>query len=347
MRQPVLHMLAGIAIATGLGLGCATTDDPEPVAQTPPQEPPTIFTDAELEAPTDAAVEAFESTSLATFIRDFALANDLSVALMNGIEMVQLTSTTPLEDEAPIDTLDRIAADAGLTVVRLRNYRLLVLPGYEAVAQLDVASAVAPELAQESISLRLGADTPLYAALALISRNLDAAIVADQTVASSPVGELRLQDVPLADALNAVLQSARVAPGSIRLASDADSIFIRSRANRIQPELITNRGSLTDAEQSTLQRRVSLELPRPVSDALPIANENAIATLGQCLDAASEQLGLRVTAEPQLLDIPVNPMVARDVTLERALWLLIHQWPVPEFGYEVSPEEIRIRYVGS
>jgi len=318
--------IAGVA-------GCATTENSHAAE--------TADTRADAQEGFDTP---FETESLGTFAREFAVEQDHNLVLMNGIEMVQLLPEEMRQSESPADMLRRIAEASRLRLLFEDGYSLLVSPGYEVVAGLDVTLAVHPDLAGESISLRLGADTPVYSALALISHSLDTAVVADNAIASSEVGEMRLDGVTLAQALNAILQSARIPPDSVRVESDAGSVLLRSRANVGPVDVLLNRGELGESAKALLSKRVDLELPYAGLDDDTI---RGAATLGETLGAASEQLGVTVTAEPGLLGVPVNPMVARNVSLERAMWLLIRQWPVPDFGYELSSGEIRIRYTGS
>ena len=59
----------------------------------------------------------------------------------------------------------------------------------------------------------------------------------------------------------------------------------------------------------------------------------------------SEQLGLTVTSDAGMRRLPVNPVVMRKVPIETVLELIIRQWLVPEFGYELDGAGIRLRHV--
>ncbi|NJL72818.1 MAG: hypothetical protein HC888_15280 [Candidatus Competibacteraceae bacterium] len=63
------------------------------------------------------------------------------------------------------------------------------------------------------------------------------------------------------------------------------------------------------------------------------------------LPALTAQLGILVEASPEARDLPVNPCVLPGVRLRTALDLLVRQWPLPRYGYEVLPDRILIRPV--
>ncbi len=121
--------------------------------------------------------------------------------------------------------------------------------------------------------------------------------------------------------------------------STAEYIFIRAPQNTTPPSLLLNPSSL-DAEQRVL-------LDRTVTVALPDRRTHAFMAapipLRDALRPLTDQLGVEIAAQRTLADIPVNPCVMRQVRVETALALLIRQWPVPEFGYELLPERILIR----
>jgi len=61
------------------------------------------------------------------------------------------------------------------------------------------------------------------------------------------------------------------------------------------------------------------------------------------LDSLSQQLGILVVAEKGLEDLPVNPVVLNNVRVQTAMDLLIRQWLIPDFGYQVAGDRIVIR----
>jgi hypothetical protein len=68
----------------------------------------------------------------------------------------------------------------------------------------------------------------------------------------------------------------------------------------------------------------------------PVKLADALATLGT-------QIGVRITAVPELENVPVNPCTFRNLPLQTALDLLLRQWPVAGYGYEVRDDGILLR----
>ncbi len=106
-----------------------------------------------------------------------------------------------------------------------------------------------------------------------------------------------------------------------------------------------NEASLTEEQRGTLGRRVNVTLPFPQGDPEHIQGRIGASKLGEVLDALSEQLGIPVTSDARMHKLPVNPVVMREVSIETALELIIRQWLVPEFGYELDSAGIRLRHV--
>ena len=101
-----------------------------------------------------------------------------------------------------------------------------------------------------------------------------------------------------------------------------------------------NRSQLGAGEQALLQRVVSLEVPRATGE---MTFYRTASKLGEVLPELSRQLGIPVEAAPALREFPVNWTVMHDVRVETAILLLIRQWPLERFGYEVYPDRILIR----
>ena len=64
---------------------------------------------------------------------------------------------------------------------------------------------------------------------------------------------------------------------------------------------------------------------------------------GDEVPQAIEQLGVKVTAQRRLAEIPINPVVFKNVRLETAMNLLLRQWPLAGFVWELQADRILIR----
>jgi hypothetical protein len=188
-----------------------------------------------------------------------------------------------------------------------------------------------------------GAKTELYILFSALSESLDTAIVADNFIAEPRCGELYLPEAPLGVILEAILQSARVAPDSFVVESTPEYVFLRAAQNQSPPSVEIGSGPPDPSRQALLEKKVSLVIPPLGKDGQADVFAARPIPLHAALQVLTEQLGIEVVAQKQLANIPINPCVLKGVRLSTALDLLIRQWPVPEFGWEVQPERILIR----
>ena len=220
-------------------------------------------------------------------------------------------------------------------------------PGYEALRDVSVREGLDKQIAELRVDVAFGADTPLYSALALLGHTLGHTVIADNAIAAALCGEIRLKDVPLGAALDALLQSARVSRESFHVESTPDYTFVASTSNVGGRPLLLGEDSLTDEQVAMLGREVRVMLPFPQDDPEHLQGRIGASTLGEVLEGLSEQLGVPVTADANMHRLPVNPAVMTNVRVATALDLLIRQWLVPEFAYAVDDTGIHLRHVPS
>lgn len=285
-----------------------------------------------------------ERGSVGLALREVSKASSLNVVLMNGLELAQ-TGPYRFEDREPRAAVGDIARDLGYEIHEAPAYVFVYAPGYEVLRNVVVADRLDGRAAELRADVAFGADTPLYSGLALLGHTLGHTIVADNAIGATACGEIRLRDVPLATALEALLQSARVSRDSFYVESTPDYVFLASVNNKPRPQLLINEEALTEEQRRTLGRRVSVTLPFPQGDPEHMQGRIGASTLGEALDTLSEQLGLPLTADARMHKLPVNPVVMRDVSIETALELIIRQWLLPEFGYEFDGAGIHLRHV--
>ena len=194
-----------------------------------------------------------------------------------------------------------------------------------------------------NVSAAFGAKTELFIVLAALSESLDITVVADNFIAESCCGEVHLPEAPLAVILEAILQSARIPPDTLVVESTAEYIFLRAARNESQASLRLDTGSLTAEQSALLDKEVSLSLPGVPGDKEGLIFAFEPIALREALYPVSEQLGIKVVAQRRLVDIPVNPVVIKKVRLETAMNLLIRQWPLTGFCWELQANRILIR----
>jgi len=283
------------------------------------------------------------NTSVALLARELHAASGHNIVLMNGLET---TRTGPYEKaKRPAqEWIDLFVADAGLRVDRLPAYDFVFPPGYEALSGTPIGGRLDPALAQRRTTLHFDLGTPLVSALALLSHSLSTAIVADNIVADARCGEVHVADVTLGEGLDALLKSARIANQSLNIISDAEHTLLYSagRPLRANPLVL----SAGEARPELLDRLVSLYLPMAPEEPGRLSGYGRAVPLSRVLDELSKQTGLRFEADARTHELPVNPSVMVNVRLNTALDLIVHQWPVPHFGYRVQGETVRFVYLG-
>jgi len=321
-----------IAIASMSLAGCAST----------PGEPDAEMSNA-IALPSTVTFE-FERGPVGVAFREISRASSISVVLMKGLELAQ-TGPHSFLDRPPESIIRKISKGLGYKLHQAPQYLFVFAPGYEALLEVDVEGLLSDETSGLRAEVAFGAGTPLYSGLGLLGYTLGHTFVADNAVAGALCGELHLRDVSISSALTAMLQSARMSEGSFRIESTADYVFLFSAANVSGPRFSGDRAALTTAQQSMLRRRVSLMLPAREENPGHIQGHRGASTLGEVLPELSAQLGITVTADRIMHRLPLNPMVISDTPIETAMDLIIRQWLIPEFFFEVDGTGIRLRHV--
>ncbi len=280
---------------------------------------------------------------LGDMLRGFAEANSGGVVLMSGLEERAAPEVT-LRRVAYEDAIAQFAAAIDCDYFSSPHYYMIVPDEYASLQDLQLAQGLDNRYATMRVAAAFGAKTPLYTVFSVLSGSLGITIVADNFLAELRCGELALAEAPLGAVIEAVLQSARIPPDGVVAESSSEFIFLRAARN-VGPTSMLIASALPDAEtQAVMERVVSLSLPHAA-----IVNQPQGAFLSEpiplheALTPLTEQLGVEIVARRRLADSPINPCVMTGIRLGTALDLLIRQWPLAEFGYEVQPNRILIR----
>jgi len=336
-----------------LSAGCASTPEPEPESSAEPGPGPMVPAEGPAEvveattAPTPAppppapgrvTLEA-EVAILNETVREMGRQEAGGIVLMHGVGF----ETIPEVDwnrEPFDDALEEILFKADLLAKRRPYYSFVFPPGYEALTNIDMTKLLPSDFSQASASVALGDGTFMSSALALLSHSTGITIVADNAVGAARTGELWLPTAPLPEVLDAILQSARVVMRDLIVEPSYPYVFLRT--DRPQRETLLS-PNLTNDQRAWLMERATVYLPQPPAtpDRLPVAAE--ATTLEEALPQLSAQLGRRVTIDPTLRELPVSQCAFIDLPRGNILDLLIRQWLVPRFGYEVSDAGVVIR----
>jgi len=305
--------------SAGSGRAQAGSTPPKPSPQFPP-----------------ITIDVAEGATLGQTIRKIGETTRGGAVLVAGLEdwPAPAASLNASAFEAGIKLL---TVDHGLKLQRLPDYVFIYPEGYEQLEGLALANSLDPRFTALNASFAVGAGTDLYNALALLGTSLNLTIVADNWIAGAWCGELFLNDAPLPVILEALLKSALVLPSALKTESTSEYIFIRSTQNQNLGNACLNAAQLNKNQRQALNRNVSMRLPRPASG---VVFEQGSIPLAKALAEMSSQLDIPVTAEPIMLELPVNPAVMNNVSLETALNLIVWQWPQSGLGYRINDKGI-------
>lgn len=334
LQAPLLLLL--LALCACSTTGTKDRDKPEPkqsqgtapAAIETPSFPPITFTHAP--APAGDVLRALGEQAGGGFV------------LMSGLEERAVPAVNFKQE--PYDRAMTLLAESIPSVCTSTPHYYLILPAdYGALQDVVLEDKLDPLYREIKAGAVFGAKTPLFAVFSALSASLNITILADNYIAESPCGELHLPELPLPVILAAILQSARIGAGAFTLESTPEYIFFRAPRNEHPPSVRIESSPPPPDAQALLDKRVSVTLPPlpETQNQFVIASESI--PLHDVLYPLTEQLGIEIVAQRQLADIPVNPCVFRNVRLSTALDLLIRQWPLAQFGWELQSGRILLR----
>jgi hypothetical protein len=325
---PVLF--SALIVCAGFFSGCATSAKSADAASTGP-------------APKFPRVSLVQDiNSLGQTVRTVGEQAGGGCVVMNGLED-RLLPALRLTKVPYEQYVSQLAKDVECIYQRTPAYYFIYPQGYEVLTSLTLEGKLSPKYSNQSAAMAFGSNTELFNALAVISRNMGLTILADNALGDARVGELIVPQAPLQAGLEAILKSARSAPDSLVVDCTDEYLFLYTAANRSPKDTLINGAELTPEEQTALDRLVSATVPRMKTGGSEAAFMHTAIPLKEVLGDLSSQIGVTVTAEDSLMDLPVNYCVMNNVRVRTAMDLLIRQWLVPHFGYEFRDGQIRIR----
>jgi len=236
-------------------------------------------------------------------------------------------------------------ADVTKCSYQKRSYYYFLYPNeYALLLDYNLESLLPERYSDMSTTIALGTKTSLFNAFAMLSDSLGITVIADNIVADAVTGEITLENAPVYAVIEALLQSALIPPNDIELDATDEYIFVYARGNNHSDTLLLNKAQLTPEQLAFLDKKINLTLPRPHGDEEAIPFYLDAFPLGDTLDSLASQIGLSITIEKEIQRLPVNHVIMNDVRVETALNLVIRQWLVPRFGYELYNDRIHIRF---
>lgn len=335
MKCSVLSLCILMAMISG----CATspsTPEPSPVAP-PPSEESRNFNQNSTEE------TAIEKVALGLLIREMNQQDSTNLVLMNGLENIPI-NITELEGLSSEKKLVTILQKYDLTQFKTKYYAFILAPQYEALNTLNLTKLIPKSYAKTKVNMGIGADTPLFSALALLSHTTGLSLVADQAMGDALCGELNLQETPVPKALEALLQSARIQPSALNISSNDKYILLHSAQHELRKK--SSSGPFSPTLQKELNEECSISLLFYTPTKTQVNSPLGASKLHTVLPELSLQLGIPIKAEGKVRHLPVNPMVLNNVTRAEALDILTHQWMLPIFVYQEHDGGIVIRPAG-
>ena len=273
-------------------------------------------------------------------VRAFGNETGGGIVLMSGLEERALT---PLKFRGATyeAAITEMAAAISCGYIHTDAYYMILPNEYQALQDIQIAEHLDDFYRDLSASIAFGAKTRLYNVFSVISESMGITLIADNVIAEARCGEIFLEKATLPAILEAVLQSSRITPNSFVVESTESYIFIHTMQNTGTKERLLNASAITAEQRSLLDKRIALTVPENNVSAMAFTVSPVV--LREALPSLSRQLGIPVAAQRQLGEVPINPCRMREVRLETALNLLLRQWPLPNFGFEVHDAGILIR----
>lgn len=314
--------------------------------KTTPSDPPSEKEEVRIRT---ASKPSFKTVSFSAptvpvgdMIRRFGESNKGGIVLMSGLEE-RAAGAVEFAKKSYEDAVANFAASINCTYLYTPHYYFILPTGYEQLLEVRLDMGMHEAFHSLRATVAFGSKTPVYTVCTVLSQSLDTTIVTDNHLAEAIVGEYFLTDVPLSVILEAMLQSARVPPDAFIVESTPEYLFLRSSHNPHPASSLLNDSSDSIANASILKRTVSLTLPGNSASVDANAFIASSIPLKEALTPLTEQLGIEVAAHRKLADIPIMPCVMNNISLETALNLLLWQWPVHHFGYEIQPNRVLLR----
>ncbi len=324
-----------VALMALLSAGCTTSGPKEPVA--------------DLEAPAPLRPESGLPEKLKLQLRDTTLGDAVRrigdetggrLAIMNGIEQLPLSRVNFVNQDHV--TVAKGLADASKVAMQVcPNYSFLYPAGYEALTTFALADGIHPRYQGRVDQIAFTSGIPLHAIFNWLGQAFGLTIVADNEVAAAECGALALRDLPLNEAVEAILKSSRTT--GIAVECTEEYLFLQAVTNPSPASALLQADRVDERQRAVLDRVVTVKLPRPAIAPDRIETVPRAMPLRDVLTSLSEQIGFRVVAEQGLEDFPVNPVTLSEVRVETAMNLIIRQWLVPGHGYQVTGDRIVIR----
>jgi len=283
-----------------------------------------------------------ESALLNVVVRRLGSEFPVSISVVNGAEIRWVQIDKPEKNVS--DLIRQISENTNTSLQKVNDYYFLY-PSEQSVYE-NLTKLTLTELPQKysniNITAGFGAGTKLFNVFNSLNYTYGCNIVADNSLAELPIGELVVFQKPLGVTLEMILKSARISPQSIRWCGTDDFIFFYTPLNMRVDQLDDCKIFNSDKKQTILDKEVVISLPKSVpldkKGSLPFYD--GAMPLFKIAPILANQTGLTIEMMSETENLPVNPCYLNKIKLKLALDLLTFQWLDKSYTYVVENEKI-------
>ncbi len=284
-----------------------------------------------------------ETASLGDMVRTIGQESGGGIVAMAGLEERSIEAVSVQHE--PYDSLvKQLANGAECLSAPLANAYFIYPEQYQALLEISLEGRLNEHFTAMNASVAFGAKTRLSNVFSVLSESLGTTIVPDNLIADAVCGEIFMDKAPLQAVLEAVLMSARIPAQEIAVDCTGEYLFIASLRNTApKTVLLSDENSLSPEQKAELERVVDVVMPETGENPIQAAFSAKPTRLKDVLTPLTRQMNIEVAAKKVLADVPINPCTMHKVRVRTAMDLLIRQWPVPNFGYEMNGNQLLIR----
>ncbi|MCX8065793.1 MAG: hypothetical protein N3G21_11590 [Candidatus Hydrogenedentes bacterium] len=334
-------LLTFVCLLGMLGFGCGTTGGKEKLNQKIGKD------DIEIGGYESVGELVREPVLLNLVVRRMGLEFPVSAALLNGVESRWVQIDKPAKEWDKL--LLQVVSATGLVCQSERGYYFLYppdFPMYELLALYPLAEKMPSRFKDIKISASFGVGTKLYNVFNSLNFAYGCNIVADNTLAELPIGEVVANQLSLDLFLDMVIKSARISPQTLRMCVREDFVFLYTTLNNNISELESCECFNERGLDERLKKRVSLNLPEIIEKGRSLPFYDSAKPLKDVAKIISAQLGIGVELQPGTEELPINPLYISNVSVETALNLIVFQWLENAYGYVFENGKVKFVFKG-
>ncbi|MGC9054203.1 MAG: hypothetical protein ACP5KS_09995 [Candidatus Hydrogenedens sp.] len=284
-----------------------------------------------------------ESALLNVVIRKLGGDYPLSISVVNGAETRWVQIDKPEKEIGNL--IQQISSTTNMSLQEINGYYFLYPTEqsiYENLTRLSLSDKLPSKYEHITVTAGFGAGTKLFNVLNSLNFTYGCNIVADNSIAELPVGEIVISQKSLSVALEMILKSARIVPQNIQWCATDDFIFFYTILNMRKTQLVDCKIFNVGTKETSLDKEVIISLPRyvPLDKKVTLPFYEGALPLSKVAPVLANQTGLTIEMMPGTENLPVNPCYLNKMKLKLALDLLTFQWLDISYSYYIENEKI-------